>query len=425
MQRALSLDQSPPLSAALRYFVVVPVFAFLAGALLLWEGQLALLTRWSGTTLALTHLFTLGALGMAMIGALLQLLPVVAAARIPHPRRLATGVHALLCAGVLALSGAFLLSKPLLFQAALALLLPALLWFAGAVTVGLWQRHPDGASAMVGTVRLALAALLVTITLAAIVAAAFAWPGTAPLLPLLLATDLHAMWGLFGWGALLVTGVAFQVVPMFQVTPVYPERFARSVGVLLFLLLVAVSISAALAGALPDAAIGLVLAGYAVFAAFTLALLAKRARPEADAMTLFWRLAMLCLIACPLAWLAPPSLAPGVLVVAGFLYSTVNGMLYKIVPFLVWHHLAATAAPGQRPPSVKHIIPDRHAQRQFWLHGAALLLLLAACWLPEWLARPAGAAMCASSSLLMINLLRALRLCRDASAIDLAAAPAK
>src|SRR4051812_27665643 len=124
MQRALSLDQSPPLSAVLRYFVAVPMFALLAGALLLWQGPSALASRWSGSTLALTHLFTLGALGMAMVGALLQLLPVVAGARIPQLSFLAPVVHALLCAGLLALASAFLLSEPWLFRAALALLLP-------------------------------------------------------------------------------------------------------------------------------------------------------------------------------------------------------------------------------------------------------------------------------------------------------------
>jgi hypothetical protein len=70
MQRTLSLEQSPPLSAVLRYFFATPVFALLAAALLLWQGAPALASRWSPSTLALTHLLTLGALGMTMAGAL-------------------------------------------------------------------------------------------------------------------------------------------------------------------------------------------------------------------------------------------------------------------------------------------------------------------------------------------------------------------
>ena len=103
-------------------------------------------------------------------------------------------------------------------------------------------------------------------------------------------------------------------------------------------------------------------------------------------------------------------LACSLLAIVGFLYSAISGMLYKIVPFLVWHHLQAKAAPGQRAPGVKHIIPDRRARRQFWLHAAALVLLLAACWFPAQLARAAGLALLASSLSLGWNLTNAARI---------------
>jgi len=38
---------------------------------------------------------------------------------------------------------------------------------------------------------------------------------------------LHPAWGLLGWTGLLVAAVAFQVVPMFQMTPQYPPRMTR------------------------------------------------------------------------------------------------------------------------------------------------------------------------------------------------------
>ena len=36
--------------------------------------------------------------------------------------------------------------------------------------------------------------------------------------------DLHLTWGLLGWVGILIVGVAYQVVPMFQLTPAYPAK---------------------------------------------------------------------------------------------------------------------------------------------------------------------------------------------------------
>lgn len=421
MQRVLSLEQSPPLRAVLVFFLSTPLFALLAGALLAWQGEAALQSRWSPATLALTHLFTLGALGMSMAGALIQILPVVAGVVLSRASVMAPAVHALLFAGTLALACGFMFSQPWLFQAALAMLVPGLLWLIGGVAVALWQPQADGAAPMVGTVRLALAALVVTVVLGAVLGAAFAWPGAASPLPPMLATDLHAMWGVLGWGGLLLAGVAYQVLPMFQVTPLYPAAIHGRLGVAVFLLLAASSIGAVIgrgeAHALQLMPATLLLLAYGLFAGTTLRLLARRKRPEPDAMTLFWRLSMASLAGCVLLWLAPAALAGpgqplalGALAIVGFLYSAISGMLYKIVPFLVWHHLQAQAAPGQRAPGIKHIIPDRRARRQFWLHAAALMLLLAACWFPAQLARTAGLALLASSLCFGWNLTGALRI---------------
>ncbi|WP_187367210.1 permease [Massilia mucilaginosa] len=420
MQRTLSLEQSPPLGAVLRYFFATPLFALLAAALLLWQGAPALASRWSPATLALTHLLTLGTLGMTMAGALIQILPVVAGVSLPRARILAPGVHALLAGGTAALCCAFLFTQPWLFQLALALLLPGFAWLIGALTVALWQMPPPGAIPMTATVRLALGSLVVTVCLGALMAWAFARPGSHAPLPLMLATDLHALWGVFGWGGLLLAGVSFQVVPMFQVTPLYGKPLPQVLGVAIFLLLVLWTVSAtALRARLPwidTLASALLLAAYAVFALATLRLLARRKRPQADAMTLFWRLAMASMLACAALWALPAgvagegrTLAMGVLMLVGFLYSTINGMLYKIVPFLVWRELQERAAEGQRAPAIKTLITDQVAQRQFWLHAAALALLLAACWWPALLARPAAVAMGLSAAFLLVNLSMALR----------------
>ncbi|GGC06379.1 permease [Pseudoduganella buxea] len=412
MQRILMFDLTPPLALPMRFFLTVPAFALLAAGLLLWQGEAALATRWSPVTLALTHLLTLGCLCMAMIGALLQILPVMAGIAVAGGTRVGRALHGALCAGTLLLAAAFLAGMPLLFAPAMLLLGGAFLLLIGCCTVGLWQQFPSGADASLTAIRLALAALAVTVVLGLLLAAANAWPGRFTL-PLARVTDLHAMWGLFGWTGLLVIGVAFQVVPMFLVTECYPRWLTGSFATALFLLLVTASLPVA---AFRLAGLVLLGAGYAAFACATLFLLARRKRPAPDAPTLFWHTAMASLLAALATGALPSSpamdLLRGVLLVAGFALSTINGMLYKIVPFLARYHARhATPAPAAPLPAIHRIIPDARARFQYLLHLAALALLAGACGWPALLARPAAVALAVSCIAWWLNLVAGLRAC--------------
>lgn len=417
IQRVLAFEQAPSLMTPLRFFLAAPLFVLAAAILLFWQGPAALVSRWSPVTLALTHLLTLGALAGTMIGALMQILPVVAGVALPRANATATGVHALLMLGTAALAAAFWRGQPLLFQLAMACLVTAFGWLLGACAVGLWHARRQAGNVTVRTVRLALAALAITIGLGATLASGFAWPLS---LPLLLLTDLHVAWGLLGWVGLLVIGVAFQVIPMFQVTPVYPLRVTRWLGPLLLGLLVlwsgAVLLSRDSAHWSASAVALLLLLGYLGFTLTTLHLLGQRKRPQPDATTWFWRASMASLLLCTALWLLHSngndprlSLTLGILFIVGFAWSAINGMLYKIVPFLVWYHLQHSAAPGRRGPSVKEVLADRLALRQFVAHVAALLLLTGATLWPP-LVHPAALALALSAGWLWLNLLQATRL---------------
>ncbi|MCK7496677.1 MAG: hypothetical protein MZW92_41545 [Comamonadaceae bacterium] len=80
----------------------------LAAALLLWQGPEIFASRWLPATLALTHLLTLGFMAQVMLGALLQILPVVVGVVVPRPRLTAALIHVPLTLGTLALAVAFL-----------------------------------------------------------------------------------------------------------------------------------------------------------------------------------------------------------------------------------------------------------------------------------------------------------------------------
>ena len=92
MQALLSFDQSPPLAAPLRFFLTAPLFAVAAGFVIIVSGPDAMVSRWTPAVLALTHLLAAGFMLQVMLGALLQILPVVAGANMRRPLRVAAGV---------------------------------------------------------------------------------------------------------------------------------------------------------------------------------------------------------------------------------------------------------------------------------------------------------------------------------------------
>jgi hypothetical protein len=107
---------------------------------------------------------------------------------------------------------------------------------------------------------------------------------------------------------------------------------------------------------------------------------------------------------------APPALdaAIGVLALGGFAVSVIDGMLYKIVPFLAWFHLQAAIGP-KRAPHVKKLLPDAAQRLHFAVHAAAVALLLAALAWPESFVYPAALTLAVSAVALLRNLVIAAR----------------
>lgn len=430
IQRVLSYERTPPLSGPLRFLLSAPIFLFLAGALLLWQGPLVLTSRWTPATLAFTHLLTLGFLTMAMIGALLQILPVVADIQWPYPHVTARIVHPLLTLGTLLLCCAFWHTEPWLFRLAIFCLVPAFVWLLVACVIALWHKpklHVKGVGT-VSAISLAIIALLITVLLGTTLAGSFAWSYAVPFM---LLTNLHVVWGLSGWVGLLIIGVAFQVVPMFQVTAIYPVDITRLLTRLLFLLLILWSIEAVWEINQKDAITlsGMILSGFIIFAGITLSLLARRKHPKFDAASLFWSTAMASLFACAAVWMSQVisgrddyAITMGVLFIVGFAGTLVNGMLYRIVPFLLWYHAQSEMKLNTvKIPNVRELLPEQAAIRQFRMHLLALLLLISATLFPQTLARPAALALCISSAWLMWNLWSAVRMYGNARKHSLSA----
>ena len=211
----LAFDKAPPLDAPFRFFITAPLFGMVASSLLGWYGTESLLTRWAPPLLSITHLITLGVLAMVMVGAVVQMVAVVAGSPAAHPRLLGGLVHIALSLGVICLGGAFLSAQLLWMQLAVVLLGVGVTGFVALALVTL-IRAPRAHDTVLG-MKLAVVALAVALGIGLTLAAGHAFEGISlHRFPL---TNIHLGWGIAGWIGLLVVGVAFQVVPMFQITP--------------------------------------------------------------------------------------------------------------------------------------------------------------------------------------------------------------
>jgi len=410
---ALALEQSPPLGAPLRFFVTAPLHAAAAGVLASARAEAVTGSRWSGEALAAVHLLALGFLVQIACGALLQLLPVAVGAAMPRVRALALASHLGLNLGTLLLVAAFLGAGRALYAAAGAVLGLTLFTYASAAALALARSRAIGPT--LPALRLAALGLAVTVGLGVALALGMGGFWGVPVMTLV---PVHAAWGVLGFGLCLLAAVAYLVVPMFQLTPGYPVSIARALPAALVGGLVLWS-SGLRALQLTGAA---VLASATVaFVAQTLLLQASSKRRVRDTTAWAWRLALGCLLlgAATASWLCLSPASPqrpaleyltGVLVLGGAFPAFISGMLYKIVPFLVWVHRSRS---GPGAPLMHEVIGEPGPRAQLVTHAAALACLLPGVASPL-LAAVGGALFAASQAVLGLNLAVAVSVYRFA-----------
>jgi len=413
-QAGLSFEQAPPFSLPLRFFLTAPLFLIAAAVLIVLAPE-ALASRWTPQALALTHALTLGFLAMVMLGALMQMLPVVAGAPLPAPRLVAWISHLSLALGTVALMAGFLTAEPAAYGIGIVLLGGGFTVFLAAAAISLLRAM---AGVTVNGIRLAVLSLALTILLGlALVLLRAGW-WALPAVEFAIAA--HVSFGLVGWVLLLVIGVAWQVVPMFQLTPPYPPRVSRWLAGALFALLMLHAITPVFFASIAHIIDVAIAGGILLFAVATLRVQIRRRRKLPDVTLDAWRLGMASLIACVAIWLAAqfwPAWANsdaypmllGVLFIGGFAVSVVTGMLYKIVPFLAWFHLQSQLqAKAGTIPTMKDMIAERWMRGQFRLHLIACVLLVGVPFLPQ-LGIAAGGVLAVSAVLLWVNLWSGVR----------------
>ncbi len=375
-QNGLSLDQAPPISVVFRLFLMAALFGILAGFLILFYQETVFDPASTGA-ITLTHTLTLGVMASFMLGALFQMLPVIAGVVLDAPIKRSWWIQAPFALGTITLLLAFNLPAYSQLYIIASLLLGMSLLGAIALMLSKLMRLSHHSSSSRGMM-IALFAFSVTILLAFYLTATLS--GFADGSHYSQVKILHYHFGLIGWIALLIISISFQVVEMFYVTPPYPRILSQYLtGTILFLLLIKIPLLLFLPSAIvvTDTLLALLLI---LFAITTLYRFSQRKRPLADAAMWFWRLGMGSLILSMLLWIIslftsyPLLQSIAYIAFASFALSVVFAMFYKIVPFLTWFHLNAQGY--YTAPMMHEVIHPKTAKKHFWIHLAAIIVLL-------------------------------------------------
>lgn len=401
---ALAVDHAPSAELPMRYLGMVPVWGLFAAFLILHDGSTLFMSRWALNTVALTHMITLGILGNAMLGSLLQFLPVAAGVRLVP-------------------ASPFNLQLPIIFNLALAGLLAGLLhwpWlipWSGLLLLFSIAFHSIGcllairfdgkqtwlrlgiSLVFVCLLLTALLGLLLTLGLVGIIVIS---------MPLL--TDVHAAIGLLGGVVLLCGCVGSVIMPMLQGTSSLPNNLLRYwIMALICLLVAGVVLRSAniIDGDILAKLLVLPVAAFAILIIFF-----QWRAPHRRNRTLigFWCLGATSLLMAVLIilLLSTPykTLLAGVLAIGIGLPSLVLGMQLEIAPFIAWLKLQRHRHQGSRLQSVDGLFPEFRKQRiLIFFVLSALALPAAVIWPNSTSVSLAGLLLASAHGLVMSEIL--------------------
>jgi hypothetical protein len=267
----------------------------------------------------------------------------------------------------------------------------------------------------------ALVWLSLTILAGSYVVAAKCWD-FSPFVPMA-QMHAHAHLGVAGVFLMMIVAVSYKLVPMFLLSEVQkPRRAAWSVG-LLNAGVAAVFVTVLFQSRWKPAAAGLLVAGLTVFGLEMGAIVRARKRAQLDwgiryFVTALQLLAPVCGIGLVLSWPALPLTqitgqlenVYGFLALVAVVSLAILGMLYKIVPFLVWWARYSREVGRKKVPSFAELYSARLQVVGYWLFLAALAGTTAGALMGHERVTQAGCAtLAASLTVFAANMLLILR----------------
>ena len=378
----LTADQAPPIAAPFRFFLTAPIFGILAGILIFSVDATALSSRYSVESIAIAHIITIGFLGFVMLGALTQMLPVLAGVKISHVDIISKSSYALLVLGLIFMSIGLLNDN-----SSITVLSSILLGSGFFITVVSMLVALRKVTNITSSVMAIITSLVFAFFVAILGTYLLFSHGTNNFSSLhVVLSNVHSVWAIFGFAGILIIGVSFHVLPMFYVAPRF-KNFCKtkvtwliSFGLILWLFL------------------NIFLDEYSYIAKIWIAVffwafattvwkkLNERRRPIVDVTVWYWRSAAIFLTLGAFAWALNDiyKLEYIVLVsilIGAFILSIMMGMLYKIIPFLVWFHLNSMGY--MTIPTITEMINKNLAKTQFVMFIVSIIGFFISYFLPE------------------------------------------
>ncbi|MBW6487885.1 hypothetical protein [Sulfurimonas sp.] len=382
----LSVDQAPPISAPLRFFLTAPLFGVLAGVLILFSDAQTLSNRHSLDAIAIAHAITIGFLSFVMLGALTQMLPVLAGAKIAKVGMVASVSHLLLLFGTLFMifglqnaHSALTLAASLFLGSGFLIMIISMLF--GLIRV---KNITPSVRAMITSLIFAFMIVLIGVHL-------LLSYGLEKFSELhVLFSNIHSVWAIFGFAGILIIGVAFHILPMFYVAPRF-KKFCKqnvvwiiSAGLFLWLIFNLYFEEYSIASKVWVALF------FWAFATTVYIKLNARRRPVSDVTVWYWKSSAIFMTLGSFAWVindlydAKYIVVVSILIGGGFIFSIMSGMLYKIIPFLVWFHLNSKGY--MSIPTMNQMIDKRLSKLQFILFIVSIIGFMISFFIPSLLA---------------------------------------
>jgi hypothetical protein len=377
MQTTMTGRHGVPLVVPLPFLLTGACAAALFGLLLPWIAPEAILAPGFPHVLALVHIATLGWLTMTIMGASLQLTPVIVVAPL-RATRLIHWQYPVFVSGVILLLSGFWWTLPWLMAAGGTVIVLAIAHYV--VVLGVTLAH---ATTRPLTVRFLVVSLIylcfvVSLGLTAAFNFQFGFLGTA-FDQLLL---MHITLGILGWLSSTLIGVSYTLVRMFALAHGHSDRLGRLIFVLLNVSIVGLAMGFTFSWfPLILAGEGVLLATAWLFAYDFTGMLRARRRKVLDvtqyhsmaAAGYFSLVIPLGIVTAVFGWWQPAVLAAlGLAVLVGWLGQSIIGYLYKIVPFLIWHASYGPLVGREHVPLMRELVHERWAWASFWLINAGL-----------------------------------------------------
>ena len=237
------------------------------------------------------------------------------------------------------------------------------------------------------------------------------------------AMHAHAHLGGVGVFLILIVGISFKLVPMFTLSEMQSPWRARLSLLLLNVGLLGSFFAVLLRSWLKPVAAAFLLVGLGLYACELYAILRARKRRTMDwgvryFLTALSLLAPVGALAAALSWPRLPlnlftgqlENLYGFLAFVGVVSFAIIGMLYKIIPFLVWYRAYSAQIGLRKVPSLAELYSARVQQMGYWTYlGGLVTASIGIVLSHSALVRSGGALLLVSFLVLAVNLGRILR----------------